>query len=517
MKRYIFLSFLAAAIAVQAQDTYMNERLINNSSDVIGTSRYVGMGGALGALGADMSVISWNPAGIGLYRKNDIALTFGGLWGKSSIKEENKGTGTFDQAGFVINMKTGGETCPYINFGFNYQKKINYNHNFYAYNNNLGGLSQMDQVAELTYWDNGTENLAGLAIDRDFLNSAIDDNGDKYYYNYYASYSNKYTHHSEGSLHSFDFNASTNINDRAFLGLTIGVDNMHFRELTCYEEFGDGDYALSRNCRVSGTGVNVKLGTIVRPFEESPFRFGFVVETPTWYRLRNKTWFDFGYDIDQTKALRSDLPFNLRSPWKVRTSIGSTVGSTFAWDIDYEFAAYAGTNMGYPELEYADGSTSGNVKDRAMNQFTRDNLRGTHTLRIGTEVNATKNLAFRLGYNLSTTAYKKEIGFDQFNIDSRAMDYATGTNYMRLGNTNILTLGAGYHAKKFYVDLAYKVRHQKADFYAFDTRFTNSETGDPVFLNNVSVDAPELINATIEPADVNLTRQTITCTLGFKF
>jgi len=39
MKRYIILPFLAAAIAAQAQDTYMNERLINSSSDVIGTAR----------------------------------------------------------------------------------------------------------------------------------------------------------------------------------------------------------------------------------------------------------------------------------------------------------------------------------------------------------------------------------------------------------------------------------------------------------------------------------------------
>ena len=84
MKRYILLPILLLApcsmLLLQAQDTYMNERLINNSSDVIGTARYVGMGGALGALGADMSVISWNPAGIGLYRKNDIAMTMGGLW-----------------------------------------------------------------------------------------------------------------------------------------------------------------------------------------------------------------------------------------------------------------------------------------------------------------------------------------------------------------------------------------------------------------------------------------------------
>ncbi len=522
MKRYILLPLLAIAFTTQAQDTYMNERLTNNSSEVIGTARYVGMGGALGALGADMSVISWNPAGIGLYRKHDVAFTFGGTWGKSSIVEENRGKGTFDQAGFVFNMKTGGETCPYVNFSFNYQKKIDFNHNFYAFNDNLGGLSQMDQVAQLGYWDNGTESLAGLAIDKTYIfpvtdvngNQIKDDNGRGYYYNYYASYSNKYTHHSEGSAQAFDFNLSTNINDRAFLGLTIGVDNLRFRELTCYEEFGDESYSLSRNCKITGTGFNVKLGTIIRPIESNSFRLGFVVETPTWYHLRNITWFDFGKELYEDSALKSDLRFKLRSPWKVRTSIGSTVGSTFAWDVDYEYASYAGTSMGYPEY---DDSWEGNVKDVAMNQFTRDILRGTHTLRAGIEVNATKSLAFRLGYNLSTSAYKKSIGFDQYYIDSNAMNYATGTNYMRLGNTNILTLGAGYHYKKFYVDLAYKIRNQKGDFYAFDTRFTDEVNGDPVFLNNVRTDAPELINATIDPVGVDLTRQTITCTLGFKF
>ena len=212
MKRYILLPLLAAAIAVQAQDSYMNERLVNSSSDVIGTSRYVGMGGALGALGADISVISWNPAGIGLYRKNDIALTMGGLWGKSHISEENRGKFTFDQAGFVLNVKTGGETCPYVNFSFNYQKKINFNHNFYADNPNLHELSQLDQLAELTDWDNGTENLEGMAWDNGFFgektlvdasgNPLLDEEGKeiKYRYNQYSSSGNEYTHHSEGSL-----------------------------------------------------------------------------------------------------------------------------------------------------------------------------------------------------------------------------------------------------------------------------------------------------------------------------
>ena len=145
-----------------------------------------------------------------------------------------------------------------------------------------------------------------------------------------------------------------------------------------------------------------------------------------------------------------------------------------------------------------------------MNKFTRDILRGTHTLRAGIEVNATQSLAFRVGYNLSTSAYEKNIGFDQYNLNSATMDYATSTNYMRLGNTNILTLGMGYRYKKFYVDLAYKIRNQKGDFYAFDTSFAQGDT-------QFTADNPELSGLTIDPVGVDLTRQTITCTLGFKF
>ena len=514
MKRYILLPILAAAITVQAQDTYMNERITNNSSDVIGTARYVGMGGALGALGADMSVISWNPAGIGLIRKNDIALTFGGHWGKSYIDEENRGKATFDQVGFVYNMKTGSDACPYVNFAFNFQKKINFNHNFYADNNNLGGLSQMDQLSQLTEFYSAVENgpsynLTELALSNNKDGLFFDKNDLS---NPFRSYSNLYTHHSEGSLQSFDFNLSTNINDRAFLGLTVGVDNMRYRGWTNYFEIGEGNYGVKDyDIHVSGTGVNVKLGAIVRPFADNPFRVALAVETPTWYKLKRYSYFNLYVDNGmRTPDGDSYLKFKLRSPWKIRTGIGSTIGSTFAWDIDYEYAAYTGMSMSYPGDDY---DNSGSYKDVSMNKLTRDILRGTHTLRVGLEANATKNLAFRVGYNLSTSAYKKNLYFDQYNLNSRAMDYSTSTSYMRMGTTNILTLGVGYRTKNFYVDLAYKLRNQFADVYAFDTSFTDSNNGDPVFLNN----NPGLADMTINPVNVDLTRHAITCTLGVKF
>ena len=41
-------------------------------SDLNGTARFVGMGGAMGALGGDITTMGTNPAGIGIYRSNDV-------------------------------------------------------------------------------------------------------------------------------------------------------------------------------------------------------------------------------------------------------------------------------------------------------------------------------------------------------------------------------------------------------------------------------------------------------------
>ena len=72
----------AAAVQMQAQsevpavgDSYDAAAL--STEDLNGTARYVGMGGAMDALGADISTIGTNPAGIGLFRKGQVSTSFG--------------------------------------------------------------------------------------------------------------------------------------------------------------------------------------------------------------------------------------------------------------------------------------------------------------------------------------------------------------------------------------------------------------------------------------------------------
>ena len=48
----------------------------------------------------------------------------------------------------------------------------------------------------------------------------------------------------------------------------------------------------------SGTGVDFKLGVIIRPFESSSFRIGAAIHTPTWFNLEDRASAIMTSDVD---------------------------------------------------------------------------------------------------------------------------------------------------------------------------------------------------------------------------
>ena len=526
MRKYIFLSmFTLMSMNIAAQHIYSNAE-ISSTSDVIGTSRYVGMGGAMGALGADISAISSNPAAIGLFRKSDISLTAGLLWPKDKKYEEDNLThGTFDQMGFVASWHLDAPKVQFVNFAFNYQKKFNFANGFYADNPNTHGLSQVDQLADISNLYYNDNSLLGTAY-----NSWIMDKDSLGYYNSYSADRNRYSHYSTGSTQAFDLNVSFNLKDRAYLGATFGIENVNYDRYSMYTEernnnhnpaFGEiMDYELYNDQSIDGYGINFKVGTIVRPIEESPFRVGLAIETPTWYRLKTKTLHQINSKFDTEGnyldgyfahygADDSYLEYIVRTPWRARLSLGSTIDKYFAWDVEYEYANYAKNRMKYPDdFDYYESSSFSGKPDKAMNSLNKEMLRGQHTVKAGFELKPADAWAIRFGYNYISSIYKKKAFLDQ-TVPSDAFDFITSTNYMNLSDANILACGLGYRYKKFYIDMTYKFRQQNGEFYAFDDSFSSQ----PQFIK----DNPDLANLRLEPVDVNLNRHTITWTLGFKF
>ena len=101
MKKIIFtLLLVAAAMCVSAQGQM--DALRFYESDIMGTARYMGMGGAFNALGGDATAISKNPAGLGVYRRSELSFGTNMSINKSQM-ETNSSTISGTRANFNFN------------------------------------------------------------------------------------------------------------------------------------------------------------------------------------------------------------------------------------------------------------------------------------------------------------------------------------------------------------------------------------------------------------------------------
>lgn len=151
-RNMILVSSLCMALGAGAQNAYDAERLLGN--ELNGTARFVGMGGAMSALGGDMSVMGTNPAGIGIFRSNDASFSFSlnNTSTQSSFNgtqmKEDKTRASLDQMGFVYTQKVSNRNLlRYVNFGFGYHKSKNFNRLF-SMGGALDGLSQSWQLSD---------------------------------------------------------------------------------------------------------------------------------------------------------------------------------------------------------------------------------------------------------------------------------------------------------------------------------------------------------------------------------
>ena len=495
MKRiYLFAAMAMTGMQMQAQDyaatqdTYVGASLA--TEDLNGTARYVGMGGAMDALGAELSTIGSNPAGIGLFRKGQVSATLGVNIQENgmSFQDGSKTHVSFDQVGIVYSSRQGKES--YVNFAFNYHKNRNFNHVLFAANA-LNGSAQNRQTVFKDM--NGLFNHNGLAYSQlDDLyegNMVLDEKG---VLHDYAGESYDFTRANTGYIGEFDFNISGNIKNRLYLGLTIGIHNVNYKNYSEYYEVLNSteisDVLITDNHKITGFGYNIKAGLIVRPVEESPFRIGVSVATPTFYRLTTENYTTIGTSVDRSAA-KEDFRFN--TPWKFGVSLGHTVGSNIALGAGYEYADYGACDMRvidgrrydwYNDVYYDDSSS-----DNVMKRHTERTLRGVSTLKVGAEFKPDKNVAVRLGYNYVSPMYQENGVRDQ-TLQSPGVYYASTTHYINWKDTHRITAGVGFSFDKFRLDLAYQYNMRKGNFYPFmpdySAAYIDDETGQTVTLNN---------------------------------
>lgn len=511
--------------SASAQDVYKVEMLSNN--DLNGDARYVSMGGAMSALGANLSAMSVNPASAGLYRGGDVAMTLGVPFqtNAKTFYDKHSADLSFDQIGFAYAVKTGNQSMPFVNIGFNYSKQNNFKRYIgfdpIAIDN---GMSQSWQMRNLAIDGNGnwldlgydpdrqlTTPLACLGYDTQMTDVALDDNGK--IEDYIASYAVDYDYHrvNWGSVDRYDFNLAFNFNDRVYIGANFGVYNVDYNSILEYTEGlydpngGQQIYYMQQSECITGAGFDAKFGAIVRPIEDNPLRLGVAFHTPRWYNLTASStlymrspyqWTDKGgrvYDYTEADVRITPYDYNITTPWRINLSAATTIENWIALDVEYEYSPYGSSRVSYP-------SGFRISKDRAMNDEIDLCLRGVHTIKAGAEARLAKGLYARMGYNYVSSPFAKDSYLNLF-TDSPSYMFSTNTDYVNLGDINRVTFGLGYRGKYFYADLSYQCQQQSGDVYAFH-------------YNDRDMLAAE---NDLQPVNFDLTRHNIQLTLGFKF
>ena len=433
---------LALSSAVSAQTSFDAAKLYEE--ELNGTARYVGMGGAMGALGSDISVISHNPAGIGTYRQSDINFSLSSFG--TSVSTDPLATKTnqifnngrtyyshnsmsdvnvaFDNFAAVFSGSESGDN--YFNFGISYRK-----------------LQNMDR------------NL-------DYVDAFNDADGYEVW--------REYKDHQRNKINSFDFNLSCNLSDLIYFGWTLGILSTDtWSEGYFYDYYGEGmhpdypkglDYTtVDKMNQSDGSGWNMSFGTIIRPIPA--IRLGAAIKSPTYYRQRLE-YADYlyalmGNDKGGNKFTNS-VDYKFSSPWSVDLSAGVTFGGSnvncaLAAEYERHFTQRSSLSIGNTRL---DSQGAIDYKDFSV-------------LKFGTELNIS-NLSIRGGYNFresmfndTSYPYLYDSDFNGWGYDENGDLVVGRTDFQidRLGKTRYFTGGIGYcsapdgDGTQFYIDLAY--------------------------------------------------------------
>lgn len=541
----IIASALLAGGIAEAQNTsglLFDRDIISNSSlislsqrNYMGTARSMAMGGAFTSLGADMASFGVNPAGFGMYQRNEISATLG----LGFMEAVNKGaTSTSDYndtarfsfnnvgASFLVYENTG--TLTAINFAFGYNKTADYNYDF-SYRSNPTVSSMADAFADIA-------NREGLGINAD--NKICDPNGyANYDMNPYfwttalaykgglinrgsngwypdelgngASMTQQTRFKSRGSASEFSFATGMNFSNFLYFGMTLDVQSISRKQTIYYGEYVDYpagapsgadlpyqlvESELGQTTEVSGSGVGAKFGITVRPTKG--LRIGVALHTPTYYSvlyrykaaLTSKTLnagsnpdnFTVSNDghiyADESTPTLEDLGRNrwqFCTPTRLLAGISYAIGEQFLISADYMYEDFDGIRV-----------IESPVNSDFINDSFNHGIRGRHSVCGGVEVKLVPAVALRAGGGYLSRIVDAEYIFGEPVLNSKW--YVSAGIGFRLGRVTS-------------IDIAYQYnKEQYTDYYSFYS------------VNNIGVNCSPLYG-------LELTRHNLAVTFGFKF
>lgn len=406
----LFIAVLIVLCTVSASALYAQDFARLSERTLAGTARYVGMGGAMTAIGGDPSAVMDNTAGLGLYRRMEVMAT---------IDVATPRLVTVPQASVVFSFPTNNPNPNGVLF---HNLMLSY-HRLHSYGRTVeAGGEHMPSLGAL-FASTGVD--LGMPYGKDRYNVA-----------------NGLVLNESGSVSEYALHWAMNIGDRWYWGLGLRIQSFSLSSEAEYIETfrqknENGDTYYNRNATtvlLSGAGCSLSTGVIYRPL--SWLRLGASFETPSVGSFSTST---AGTLYAQTDSLRqSDAPeligssSSFHAPLHTSASVAFQVSryALIALQYDYRY------HKGVPDL---------------------------HSLRAGVEIVPVAGLYINLGYAYETPSVRTT---EVVSVDKTLDSQDAYFQYFR--RAHYASAGIGFRGRHMIVQAAYQYRLQQQDLFAHE-------------------------------------------------
>ncbi|HZK69270.1 MAG TPA: outer membrane protein transport protein [Paludibacter sp.] len=513
MKKCItILAVIIYSSLSMAQTEFDASKLLQ--TDISGTARYMGMAGAMGAVGSDATAIKDNPAGMGLYAHSELMVT-----GKMLLQKSNSnwysGTGFFSHSNIGLNnfsfvlvpsslkkqtkdkkdkkRKRGSSFSN--NFSFSYNRLKDFNRSMYVgsdinANNVQSSISvYLEDLARNTIGFDGTgstfgnnpwildlANKTGL-IEKKNTNpwSSILTPSESIKPSYYIK--------EKGAIDQYSLGWAGTYENFIHLGATVNFQTINYTAVGKYTEKYEisGALRLNDSINTKGTGISINIGAIISPTDY--LRVGLSVKSPTVYTLADKSSGNMNFDRGATTSATPETPLATVN-YKLQNLLQFSLSTAYLVDTRGLISAQFDYGLNSrAKLLSKDGGIDYYMHE---NQAMKRNISNMYTIKVGGEFNINENITARAGLAYSCSPTKKGASEYIGEVNNKRVD----TQYF-LGNSTLFeSIGVGYHTEKWSVDVAFTNKNLKEDFYPYNssTLADKAEAGSvKTTLNNIVI------------------------------
>lgn len=499
MKKYILTSVLALLSVTVINAQYEYDALRLSQSDITGSARYVGMAGAFGALGGDMSSIGINPAGIAVYRSSELAFTpvftnartssdFDGVTsGDSRLKLQ------INNFGYVGSFRTGEKAnISNFNFGISYNKLKDFNRNVSVVGKNRSS-SLLDNITSgiaPNTNENALADLPWMAYQTYLINPESNGSYSSVLYPDEKLNSSMYLDE-KGEIGEWSFTLGANWAHFLYIGASVNFLDVNYEMMSVYKEESLDqlfNYDLRNVLVTDGGGINAKIGAILRPIPN--LRFGFAIHTPTYYSLTDTYGASMssvgvsggGYDDHSAQIDEGYSEYQLITPGKLMYSAAYQIGKKAIISMDFDIIDYRETKLkNYDGVPWDD-----------TNSDMQKHFRSTTNFRLGGEYRLNENVSLRAGTAWYSSANRTSNSSNNIEV----VTAGTAPNYSFDKGSRYTSFGIGYRTGSFFLDVATINQRVAENFFNFFDSGTSSDT---------------------KYADLKTSKSNINVSLGFRF